>query len=298
MMNIKLAIWIYSDEGTSELSVHSAFTTIKSKLPASFNTVVNTLSCQDILENTLASHSADVGILIMPGGADLPYCQKLNGRGNELIRQFINSGNLYIGICAGGYYGARDIQFSGQNYDKGPEKSYKKQQRQSYEINGPRELALFSGTAIGSIAALSGGQLYDETVDSKAIVTLNYADDQQDEVYYHGGAYFESKSADVSDCDDDSADFKVLATYSNGKNAVISGDSGQGQYLLSGVHFELCPKIYKKSAVAKVSSDNKKQEQLLLAAINKQSYGMLIYNEMARMIEAVYKHKQMQVLDN
>lgn len=25
-------------------------------------------------------------LLVMPGGADLPYCKHLNGRGNELLR--------------------------------------------------------------------------------------------------------------------------------------------------------------------------------------------------------------------
>lgn len=31
----------------------------------------------------------------MPGDADLPYCQKLNGLGNDIIRDFIRSGNIY-----------------------------------------------------------------------------------------------------------------------------------------------------------------------------------------------------------
>lgn len=302
MMNIKLAIWIYDDEGASELSVQSASATISSKLPASFNTVVNTLSSQDILDNKLESNSADIGILIMPGGADLPYCQKLNGRGNELIAKFISSGNIYIGICAGGYYGARDIQFSGQSFEKGSKKLrrkvYEKQYKQRYEINGPRELAFFSGTAIGSIARLTDGQLYDESVASKAMVTLDYANSQQDEVYYHGGAYFKSGSNDADDVSDISAGFEVLATYSDGKNAVITGDNGQGKYLLSGVHFELCPKIYQKLTVAKASQDNTHKEQLLLAAINNESYGSLIYDEIISMIEAIYSSKQRQTLDN
>lgn len=43
--------------------------------------------------------------------------------------------------------------------------------------------------------------------------------------------------------------FNVLASYDDGKNAVITGDFGQGKYLLSGVHFELCADVYERYAV-------------------------------------------------
>ena len=36
-------------------------------------------------------------MLVMPGGADLPYCKHLNGRGNDLIRgarAFVQEGAL------------------------------------------------------------------------------------------------------------------------------------------------------------------------------------------------------------
>lgn len=270
MTNKDVIIWVYDDEGISELSVQSALVTMKAKLSANIKTVVQTISSQDILDNKLDNDSADIGILIMPGGADLPYCQKLNGLGNDIIRKFISRGNIYIGICAGGYYGARDIKFSGRSGVEG----YKK----NYEINEPRELAFFSGTAIGSIVSVTEGHLYDETVKSKAMVTLDYANGQQDEVYYHGGAYFVA---------DDDANFNVVATYNDGKNAVISGDFGQGKYLLSGVHFELCPTTYKKYAVIQASKTDIEKEQSLLAAINHESYGALVYNEIAKMIEEV-----------
>lgn len=29
----------------------------------------------------------DCALLVMPGGADLPYCRQLNGAGNRLIRR-------------------------------------------------------------------------------------------------------------------------------------------------------------------------------------------------------------------
>ncbi|MGE6360333.1 BPL-N domain-containing protein [Psychrobacter glacincola] len=257
-----ISVWVYDDEGASELSVKSALTTAQAKLSANYTIEVCTISSKDILDNKLDDETQDLGILIMPGGADLPYCKKLNGIGNDIIRDFVHRGNLYIGICAGGYYGARGIEFLGQGY----------------EITGARELAFFSGTAIGSIKSFTNGQLYDEKLTSKAVITLDYADTNKDDVYYHGGAYFLA---------DENAVFNTLATYSNGKNAVITGGFGQGQYLLSGVHFELCPEIYEQYAVAQADEADIEQETHLLSIIRHKHYGSLIYKEIERMINKV-----------
>lgn len=271
MTNNSLTIWIYADEGTSELSVKSALVTMKNKLPIGLANSVQTISSQDIINNKLSGLNG-IGILVMPGGADLPYCQKLNGLGNAIIREFISKGNIYIGICAGGYYGARDIEFIGRSYENG--------NSEKYEINGPRELAFFSGTAIGSIAKLTNGRLYDETATSKALVTLDYENAEQDKVYYHGGAYF------VGDKD---VEFKVVATYSDGKNAVVSGNFGKGKYLLSGVHFELCADVYESYAVESANESDMEKEQTLLSAVSHKDYGALVYQEISGMIEASYK---------
>ncbi len=257
MMNEPITIWVYEDEGVSQLSVKSVLESMQQKLSISSIVSVHLISSQDIINDKL--NNTTKGILVMPGGADLPYCKQLDGLGNANIRKFVSRGNIYIGICAGGYYGAREIEFSGQGY----------------KINGARELAFFSGTAIGSIASFTNHQLYDETVKSKAMVTLDYANGQQDDVYYHGGAYF------VGDKD---AKFKVIATYSTGKNAIVSGEYGKGQYLLSGVHFELCPEVYSEYAVAQADVAGIEKEQILLSAISDKNYGALIYQEIERMI--------------
>ena len=255
-----IIIWVYDDEGTSALSVKSALATFKTKLLVDNIIAVRTISSKDIIAGRLNNDSA-IGLLIMPGGADLPYCHKLNGRGNRKIKEFVSRGNIYIGICAGGYYGARDIEFLGHNY----------------HIAGARELAFFSGTAIGSIVAFTNGQRYDEKVGSKAIVTLRYADGQQDDVYYHGGAHF------VGDAD---SSFDVLATYSDGTTAVVTGEMGKGKYLLSGVHFELCADRYYEYVVAQAKPSEVEKEKVLFEGINHQRYGFLIYNHIQKMIKA------------
>ena len=73
----------------------------------------------------------------MPGGADLPYCTHLNGHGNSLIRGFVESGGSYLGLCAGAYYGCGHVEFELGN--------------PSMEVQGPRELRFFPGTAKGSV---------------------------------------------------------------------------------------------------------------------------------------------------
>lgn len=90
--------------------------------------------------------------LVMPGGADLPYCRRLNGRGNEIIRGmknhlqhsesihacgaatqkaemslvmqwhksmrvlsgsgYVEGGGAYIGLCAGAYYASSYVEFA------------------------------------------------------------------------------------------------------------------------------------------------------------------------------------------
>lgn len=258
-----ITVWVYDDEGTSALSVNSALATFKTKLLVNNLTAIRTISSKDIIAGRLSDNSA-IGLLIMPGGADLPYCHKLNGLGNHMIREFVNSGNIYIGICAGGYYGARDIEFLGEGY----------------EITGARELAFFSGTAIGSMSAFTNGQLYDQTVASKAMVTLDYADGQQDDVYYHGGAHFTGE---------DNTSYDILARYSDGTNAVIAGEWGQGKYLLSGVHFELWADHYHEYVVAQAKAIDLEKERLLLAAINHKRYGVLIYDYIKKMMSELSK---------
>jgi biotin---protein ligase len=48
---------------------------------------------------------------VMPGGADIPYGRSLNGAGNACIRRYVEQGGIYLGFCAGAYYGCADISF-------------------------------------------------------------------------------------------------------------------------------------------------------------------------------------------
>ncbi len=157
-------------------------------------------------------------LFVMPGGADLPYCKKLNGAGNDNIRGFVELGGTYLGICAGAYYACRDIA-----YHKG----------RSDEICEARELAFAPATATGSLPELA--PYYDETLTSAAIADLTLANGESAQALYHGGCRFDLP--DGHDCD-------ILATYTQiagNPPAIIRQRAGFGRAILSGVHFEISP---------------------------------------------------------
>jgi len=155
-------------------------------------------------------------IFVMPGGADLPYCRKLNGEGNDNIRAYVEEGGTYLGICAGAYYGCSKIE-----WHKG----------RSDEICEPRELAFAPVTAIGSLHDLAAP--YDETLNSAAIVMLTGGQ----QAFYNGGCTFRGKGG-----------FEVLARYEGlplKPPAIISVEVGEGRAILSGIHFEMTPALLK-----------------------------------------------------
>lgn len=300
----KLTIWIYQDDGASELSVNSMLNAMADKLLAQGVDVsdVRPITSQQIINGTLQGP----GCLVMPGGADLPYCAKLDGSGNQRIKDFVTQGNLYIGICAGAYYAAESLDFIGEGYT----------------VRGSRELALFAGQAIGSITSLTEGRLYDMGCASKAIVPLKFATGEQHNLYYHGGPYFIANqdiqanqdmmvnqdmaithtSSQAAILQSDSLQTKhnqstqpyhCIASYPDGSNAIISGHAGRGRYLLSGVHFELCPDTYRHLEVSQACAKlfNKQQldkERQLLACISDTSYAQPVYQYLAELIKEVF----------
>ncbi len=87
----------------------------------------------DVLNGELSA----CDICILPGGADIPYCQKLHGQGVQYIRHFVQQGGHFVGSCAGAYFAHSHI-----TWHNGGE-----------TIVGKRQLALFNGTATGPLHA-------------------------------------------------------------------------------------------------------------------------------------------------
>lgn len=132
---------------------------------------------------------ANCAMLVIPGGRDLPYCQDLQGTTNQRIRQFVEKGGRYLGICAGAYYGSSMIEF-----EKGDP---------VMQVCGPRELEFYPGISRGTTfpgfvynserGARSVSILVEPSLDYSATAATAATSGQQRRsirMYYNGGGYF------------------------------------------------------------------------------------------------------------
>ncbi len=204
----KPIIYVYQDAGVDEKALTHTLGALKKIAGKTYR--ISTLSAQTLVKGQWMSTAK---LLVMPGGADLPYVKKLQGKGNQLIQTFVAEGGAYLGICAGSYYGASKVEF-----DKhGP-----------LEVLGTRELSFFPGTAIGPILAA-----YDYHTNSgarAAQIETKLPNLKNVTVYYNGGGYFENAQQ--------TPNTQIIANYKNHLPAIIHIHYGKGNVILSGVHFE------------------------------------------------------------
>ncbi|MCB1537523.1 MAG: hypothetical protein H6865_00940 [Rhodospirillales bacterium] len=149
----------------------------------------------------IITNGIDADALAMPGGADLYYCEKLNGAGNATIRAFVEAGGGYLGICAGAYYACRSLEWN------------------SGEITGPRELALIDAHAYGPLTQYMEG--IDRSWCGAAPITTAYGETFRSG--YIAGPVFQDIRGEAD----------VLAHYAEGP-AVIA----RGRVILSSPHIE------------------------------------------------------------
>ena len=195
----------------------------------------------------------EVLAFFMPGGAGTPYRHKLQVLGNDKIREYVQNGGIYYGICAGAYYACRKTEFEAD----------------IPELKKVTEcgLNLLEGRAIGTLYKELGIRPYDKNAASSAAVELIWNDNSKYTAHYHGGPYFESFNLDENE---------VLARYNlEGKQpAVIGRRYGKGKVILSGVHFEDKGEMLQKSIYAlKIDSKQAKKiaEKLAQAETSRQA---------------------------
>lgn len=217
----KPQILTYVDAGASDWTA-CLMRTIGHQLPAGAYEIRAVMANEIRHDATLFD---DAVMFVMPGGADLPYCALLNGAPNARIRQFVEHGGVYLGICAGAYYACRELAFHAGTRGA---------------ICGPRELRLVDAVAVGSLPELTGGKLYDGTPRTTAAVELRTTD-RLTEVplslytHYHGGCRFDF-------ADTPGPGTEVLAVYAGIAGtppAIVSAQVGKGRALLTGVHLEI-----------------------------------------------------------
>jgi len=153
---------------------------------------------------------------MLPGGADLPYVQKLQGQDNDAIRHYVQDGGSFLGICARSYYASSYVAFD----QGGPLK-----------VLGDTKNCLFLKATLWGLS-LS----YDYTTQKSSMAIKIYTifpDIPETTVFYNGSRFF--KDAEQY------SDTTVIARYDNHLPAVISINHGKGKVVLSAVHFEYDP---------------------------------------------------------
>ena len=227
---------IYHDWGVCDYNRYENF--FKSRNYRIQEVKADDLIKEDWIEN------CDRKILIIPGGADRPYHAKLSGKGCNNIKKFVSEGGMYLGFCAGSYFGCAKIEFA-----KG----------KPIEVIEDRELGFFPGIARGP--ALRDYEYGTGTGASLPRVQLNTGEIVQ--IHHNGGPFFviptlsDPNSESVAIYKDgkliieDSAypNVEILATYQSNKwgfqnekydglPAIVRCSYGKGFAILSGVHFE------------------------------------------------------------
>lgn len=166
-----------------------------------------------------ASWEKDAALLVIPGGRARPNYENIGETGNEKIRQFIKSGGSYLGICAGGYYGTSKTVFE----KGGP-----------LEIKDEGPLYFYSGTAEGPVYGLRKFRYQSEAGAQLSKVSFHFSDGSHETVpmYFNGGCYFHGGKKEG---------YSILGKFHDiveAPAAIIECKVGQGQVILSGVHFE------------------------------------------------------------
>jgi glutamine amidotransferase-like uncharacterized protein len=157
----------------------------------------------------------EAALLIFPGGRDIPYHQALKGKANGHIRDYVTKGGRFFGICAGGYYGCRRVEFE----KGGP-----------LEVIGERELGFFPGVAKGP--AYGPGEFCYLSHKGARIASLQLKGTSAS-AYFNGGCAFVDTEAFSS--------VTVLGRYSDIEGqpaAIVKCPMGEGLAILSGVHPE------------------------------------------------------------
>lgn len=181
-------------------------------------------------------------LFVMPGGADLYYCEKLNGAGNAAIRTWVEGGGTYLGICAGAYYACARLQWA----------------QGEHEISGNRELGFFSGTATGPVYSLIENS--DITHSWLAAPALQWNDGTtrlETIVCYEAGPVFSEGGA------------TVLARYtglSGAPPAIIECSVGKGRAILSSPHLERTPAMMAKALYSHRNSSHEWDKAIIKKA--------------------------------
>ncbi len=150
--------------------------------------------------------------IFMPGGDAYYYKLAIDSTGLQNIRDLVNEGGFYMGMCAGSYFAADSIEWEGGIYDY--------------------QLELFNGFARGAIDTIAPWPDYVMTdVTMNMNNPINVYSGGRETILYYGGPVYEPKPGQNMD---------TLATWDSWYDlpAIINFTYGNGRVFFSGPHPE------------------------------------------------------------
>ncbi|MGD9638051.1 MAG: BPL-N domain-containing protein [Alphaproteobacteria bacterium] len=217
---LKKYVYIYRDEGADPFFVSCLSQEITKEVRDFVG--IRFINAEKLINNPEILN--DAAAFVMPGGHDTGYAKKLNGIGNQVIKDYVRHGGSYIGFCAGAYYACKNIE-----YAKGEKK----------EILSERELGFFNGKAEGPVANLD--ELPAQKFPASA-AKVELENGETTNIYYQEGPSFEAQSSN------NNQNHSVIASYltkdGDKKNAAIECQYGQGRAVLCGFHPEVSGKNF------------------------------------------------------
>lgn len=101
-------VLVYSGPGVSPLSLSHTILTLSLNLVPHYTVqrVSATLLAEEPWEPSCA-------LLVIPGGRDLPFVEELSikTKVTKRIAEYVSEGGRYLGVCAGAYFAASEVQF-------------------------------------------------------------------------------------------------------------------------------------------------------------------------------------------
>ena len=228
----RLNVLLYNGPGVSALQ-SQLLSVLKSHLSESFDVMY--------VDEQVINHQPweeTTSLLVIPGGQDLFYLKSLLEKGVHKINNFVANGGSYLGICAGAYFASDAIEFELNRHD--------------YQVKGSRPLKFCNVMAVGSYA-----KQFQYGSEAGAVAQMVRYQDQQFPIYLNGGPFFKLNDQNTS----------VLATYPDGKAAIVFTKVGQGHVVLTGPHVEVDNEYLVNTMYQMKVTGNKEQDALKLADI-------------------------------
>lgn len=240
--SVRNHILVYNDEGCGS----SAYELVEMMKQVVDQSVCRILLVDSDYVKLIPTWEAKARLFVMPGGRARPYYPKLGaewveevvspgqmrklktiGLGNERIRDFVEQGGSYLGICAGAYYGAAQTVFERDG---------------ALEVLDEGPLNFFPGVAEGPAFGLGRFQYASEQGAEVAQISGSSLVHDRITSYFNGGCFFT-----MPDEQQVVPPEQAVARYVNIKQGVVKDQPvpamvknmvGRGQAVLSGFHFE------------------------------------------------------------